>query len=219
MLIDLDPAAIAALREEVPPGTELIEGDGLKWLYFYGCQARPDWFVYCDPPYLQSAVKTRLRYRHVLSAHDHERLLHVLCGLQCCVAISGYPSDLYHAKLRDWRLDMRSVITRGGGMANECLWMNYPRPQRLHDLSFLGRISASGKSTAASSGGGSPAWRPCRPCSGRPCWRPWSRFRNLGPSPQTACPAERGKKRAGPSPATGTAPVLLPCMVGELPAF
>jgi len=54
------------------------------------------------------------------------------------VAISGYASDLYRERLKGWRLETRAVVTRGGSMAMECLWMNCPAPTRLHDVSFRG---------------------------------------------------------------------------------
>lgn len=52
--------------------------------------------------------------------------------------ISGYWSQLYATRLADWRTISYKAVTRGGKLATEWLWMNYPEPIELHDYSFLG---------------------------------------------------------------------------------
>jgi hypothetical protein len=54
------------------------------------------------------------------------------------VMISGYWSELYDCELKDWRSISFQAMTRGGFVATEWLWMNYPEPFELHDYSFLG---------------------------------------------------------------------------------
>ena len=51
---DLEPGAIAALRERVPENTRLHVADGLQVLE--ATIFEPDTFIYADPPYLQQAV-------------------------------------------------------------------------------------------------------------------------------------------------------------------
>jgi hypothetical protein len=69
---------------------------------------------------------------------QHRRLLQILKALPCSIAISGYASALYQQELSDWRLVTFDAITRGHTMRTECVWMNYPEPNQLHDYSFLG---------------------------------------------------------------------------------
>ena len=113
-------------------------GDALELL------ARPferDTFVYCDPPYLQTAVLSRLRYEHVLTPADHRRLLRLLKAQHCPVMVSGYWSRMYAEELVGWRAIQFGSMTRGGYECQEWLWMNYPDPHlngRLHDYRYVG---------------------------------------------------------------------------------
>jgi len=141
LLIDLDPGALGRLTEQVPPGTELLYGDGLDWLMGARlCLEKnlPSTVVYCDPPYLASACASRPRYEHVLSAEQHARLLRRLKQLRCYVLISGYRSELYADWLEGWRVISWPQITRGGTWAEELLWCNFPAPVELHDYRYLG---------------------------------------------------------------------------------
>lgn len=136
IVLDLEPDALAALRDAVPPNTELLEADALDWIQSY--TFRGDEFIYADPPYLPEVCRSRLRYRHVLTREQHERLLQILLRLPCAVMISGYWSDLYAATLAAWRTDHFPQITRGGYPIEEWLWMNYDVPTALHDYRYLG---------------------------------------------------------------------------------
>lgn len=56
------------------------------------------------------------------------------------VMISGYPSQMYADALRapKWRcVSYRARHHRK--TATECLWMNFPEPEQLHDYRFTGR--------------------------------------------------------------------------------
>ena len=115
---------------------EFRHGDALSFLSALDC--RGDEFVYLDPPYLRETRRNGKRiYRHEMSFDDHVRLLEIIRGLDCMVAISGYWSELYADMLRDWRAATWSARTRQG-VAEEWLWMNYPEPARLHDYRYLG---------------------------------------------------------------------------------
>jgi hypothetical protein len=133
--IDRDPGAIAAIAGMVPPGTQLLIGDGIDWLGMHGRTLPMDAMVYCDPPYLGA---TRDRYLHKMMVADHQKLLAILQGLCCRVLISGYDSSLYAADLADWDCVRFDVVNRGGGMSTEVLWRNYPEPDALHDYRYLG---------------------------------------------------------------------------------
>lgn len=52
--------------------------------------------------------------------------------------LSGYHSDLYDLMLPDWEVYTFESITRGGSMATEVVWMNYPNPVELHEYTYLG---------------------------------------------------------------------------------
>ena len=53
------------------------------------------------------------------------------------IMISGYESEMYKEKLKDWRIHKFQSAVRGG-VNTEWVWMNYPAPVKLHDYSFLG---------------------------------------------------------------------------------
>jgi DNA adenine methylase len=91
--------------------------------------ASPRCCLYVDPPYLQ---KTRTRggggYRiDMKGADEHGDLLDALLECRAAVVLSGYPSDLYDAKLGHWcRIEIPT--TSGQGRVNaartEVLWSN-----------------------------------------------------------------------------------------------
>lgn len=97
-----------------------------------------DTLIYLDPPYLPETRSHRKLYHHELLYDDHSNLLDIIKYLPCMVMISGYPSHLYAEKLKTWNRASFQAITRGGTIANEMLWMNYPRPHELHEYTYLG---------------------------------------------------------------------------------
>ncbi len=97
--------------------------------------------VYADPPYLGTARKdiNRRYYKHdALSNEWHERFLDVMLSLRCMVIVSGYESELYHAKLAGWRTAYKWTVNRAGAAVREFVWMNYQEPSLLHDARFVG---------------------------------------------------------------------------------
>lgn len=95
--------------------------------------------VYADPPYLMSVRRggPRRYYRHEMTDMDHALLLDLLVELPCKVVVSGYWSEMYADMLSEWRLERVMVQTRAG-MAEECVWFNYPTPTVLHDARWIG---------------------------------------------------------------------------------
>jgi DNA adenine methylase len=119
------------------PAFQFFAMDALDLLNCY--PFRGDEFVYCDPPYVRSSRRQPgPLYKHEYTDHDHRMLLAALVKLPCSIAISGYPSSLYDDVLSGWRAVEFQAITRGGTMATERVWMNYPGPARLHDYRYLG---------------------------------------------------------------------------------
>ena len=140
ILIDLDRSTIGSLAELVPDA-EVLNVDAITWLEVdreHLARPRVPTVIYCDPPYLASACASRLRYEHVLSDDQHERLLRRCKQLRCYVLISGYWSELYADWLKGWRVVSWPQITRGGTWAQEFLWCNFPEPVELHDYQHLG---------------------------------------------------------------------------------
>jgi len=96
-------------------------------------------FLYLDPPYLMHTRKQqRPLYDYEMTDEQHEELLKLLLDLDCYVMISGYWSEMYADYLGGWHTFSFQSRTRGGSMATEWLWMNYPEPTRLHDYRYLG---------------------------------------------------------------------------------
>lgn len=97
-----------------------------------------DTVIYCDPPYVHSTRTSRHGYNFEMTDEQHESLLTLLQAMRCRVMISGYPSALYSALLKDWRCISYRTRTRGRTLT-ECLWLNFPEPTELHDWRFAGR--------------------------------------------------------------------------------
>jgi DNA adenine methylase len=147
VLIDRDEAVIArakhwVYRKGLNHSTDCHTGDALARLG-HGPNQLPslrwaDTLVYCDPPYLLETRKNRRYYRHEMTRDDHQRLLAILRSLECNVLVSHTPCDLYDAALQGWRCI--TYRTRWHNKtATECLWANFPEPEKLHDWRFAGR--------------------------------------------------------------------------------
>lgn len=121
----------------VVPGLTLLNADALAWLA--STVLSDDAFLYLDPPYLMHTRSCqRPLYRHEFSEEQHRTLLGIIKRLPCRVMISGYWSRMYADALRSWRTVTFQASTRGGRMATEWVWMNYPEPLELHDYRHLG---------------------------------------------------------------------------------
>lgn len=154
--LDLDPAPLAAFAAGSPgsivnnddfiaasdlamlqDGINLFHWDAVEFLDTYNFTGRE--FVYSDPPYVVQTRRTkRPIYDFEYTDQDHEALLSLLVHLPCPVMISGYWSELYADTLAGWHTFTFTSVTRGGSLAEEWLWMNYPEPKRLHDYQYLG---------------------------------------------------------------------------------
>jgi hypothetical protein len=137
--IDADADVVNAFPGDAISGLTLICGDAFTWLTECGAAFGSDVLMYLDPPYVLSTRRQHHPiYRYELCDDDHARLLDLVLGLRCMVAISGYWCQMYADRLSDWRSISFPARTRGGGMATEWLWMNYPEPMLLHDYRYLG---------------------------------------------------------------------------------
>jgi DNA adenine methylase len=144
--IDIDADVVQQFRRTNPdiPNLELHILSALEWLA-PGPAARyytdPHTLIYLDPPYLMSTRSTqRALYKYEFATEaEHDWLLSLIKGMRCMVAISGYASELYADRLKGWRAIQFPAMTRGGTIATEWLWMNYPAPLELHDCRYLGK--------------------------------------------------------------------------------
>lgn len=94
--------------------------------------------IYLDPPFLIETKKIkRPTYKYDFVTQDHVRLLEIAIKLPFMVAISHYPNKLYDHYLKNWRkLEYKAQTRRG--QATEVLYMNYQKPEELHEYNFLG---------------------------------------------------------------------------------
>ena len=137
--IDADAAVIETWKRYLVTTSNLtlVHGDAIEWLA--NNTLSDDTLIYLDPPYLMSTRRQQRQiYRCELSDHDHERLLEVIKPLNCMIMLSGYWSEMYSDALQGWRTDTFTTRTRGGSLAEEWLWMNFPEPLELHDYRYLG---------------------------------------------------------------------------------
>jgi hypothetical protein len=111
--------------------------DSLSWLETAAVYSQT--LIYADPPYLrETRIQQRPLYRYEFDEADHVRLLSILLSLDCMVMVSGYWSELYADMLVDWNVLSFPSYTRSGRSVDEYVWMNYAKPDRLHDYTFLG---------------------------------------------------------------------------------
>lgn len=110
--------------------------------------------IYLDPPYPIPSRKQKVKqYKYEMTIDDHKALLDLIVkksdkrSVECYnwkptgdnyFMISTYPNKLYAEKLKDWTCIDYQVITRGGTLATELLYMNYAIPAELHEYTYLG---------------------------------------------------------------------------------
>ncbi len=145
--IDIDAAVIKKWELNPPADISnlmLLQGDAIVCLknrrLFPELQEK-DCLIYCDPPYLMSTRSSQRQiYEFELAEeNEHRTLLEILKQLNCMIMISGYWSSLYAELLATWRSHHFEAVTRGGTMATEWVWMNFPEPVELHDYRYLGK--------------------------------------------------------------------------------
>lgn len=138
ILVEIDPATALELRASMRdrPDVLVITGDAFAEIPLETLS--PEWVVYCDPPYIMSARKSREPcYRFDWNDADHERFLSWVLSASCHVIVSGYWSELYSARLAGWRHSSFTVGTRRG-RAVEHVWCNFPEPAALHEAGHVG---------------------------------------------------------------------------------
>ncbi len=133
--LDVDPDVVS--QWEGSSFMRIIHQDAAAFLAEYPFEG--DEFIYSDPPYLTSSRRSgRPVYSFEYTEEQHGELLEILVGVPCKVMISGYWSSLYAERLAGWHTMSFDTRTRSGDIATEWVWMNYAKPDELHDYRYLG---------------------------------------------------------------------------------
>lgn len=134
--IDRDERVIQQWRSQGRAVCDLVNDNATTFLARYAY--RGDELVYADPPYVRSTRRRQAPlYRHELDDAGHRELLGVLASLPCLVMVSGYDNALYRDMLSGWRRVTFQAKTHVD-LREECVWMNFEPPRRLHDATHLG---------------------------------------------------------------------------------
>lgn len=107
---------------------------------FWGWNDPARTVIYLDPPYLGEvrSSKRKIYKFEMMSPEAHARLLNGILAMPCRVMISGYDSDQYNAALQGWRKETIPTTNRAGTRVFEQVWLNFPKPRKLHDYGHLG---------------------------------------------------------------------------------
>lgn len=104
---------------ECRPAIELIE----KY-------SRDNVSMYVDPPYVLS-TRRRKQYSVEMEDKDHEELLDALNNSKAKILLSGYDSDLYNKRLKNWERIEFSATAEKGLPRTEILWVNFSPKKQL----------------------------------------------------------------------------------------
>jgi DNA adenine methylase len=97
---------------------------------------------YLDPPYVPAARVSTGNYTFEMTDSDHRDLLATIKQCKGKVMLSGYPNDLYEAKIGDWtrhdfQIDNKVSGAKSKRTMTEFIWCNFceiphARPCRQH---------------------------------------------------------------------------------------
>jgi DNA adenine methylase len=93
-------------------------------------QDGPDTLFYLDPPYLAETRTCDDVYAHEMAVDRHGELLEVICKCAGRVMLSGYPSEMYDSRLRDWTRHKFALPNQAVGGSQkrrmtEVVWCNF----------------------------------------------------------------------------------------------
>lgn len=120
----------------------------------------PDTLHYVDPPYpLElrnegNPYDRKHMYRHEMSRRDHLSLLAFIKKLEGMVALSGYTSEFYESRLKNWRRVETDAMADGARPRTEVLWINPAAADALDrtQMPLLARMEAKPPLLPAESG-------------------------------------------------------------------
>jgi DNA adenine methylase len=89
-----------------------------------------DTLFYLDPPYLGETRTSEEVYAHEMDAEQHSKLLDTICGCKGRVLVSGYPSEMYDHRLRQWTRHEFAIPNQAAGgkqkrRMTEVVWRNF----------------------------------------------------------------------------------------------
>ncbi len=112
---------------------EINNTDAVELIQYY---AKPNVFIFCDPPYYPETRSTNNDYAHEMSPEQHLRLsetLHAASDSGALVAISGYDCEFYSTQYGNWRrveyehtVSSTNFVDAEQRARTEVMWMNYP---------------------------------------------------------------------------------------------
>jgi len=144
VFMDIDPEVRKYYREQVSnfqankSGIYFYPVDYKRFLAVLPDKARAkDLFYFIDPPYLLSTRSGIVKYNFELTDEDHIDLLSLAKQLPGNVMIIHPECELYNNSLSSWR-KIKLTIRYHRKTSNECLYMNYPYPEKLQTYKYLG---------------------------------------------------------------------------------
>ena len=94
---------------------------------------------YFDPPYLKETRRSqRDLYKYEWNLEKHKEFIARCSIVKSNCMISHYPCKLYDEAFSKWR-KITFLSTTRNGQRMECLYMNFEKPLRLLDYSYLGK--------------------------------------------------------------------------------
>jgi DNA adenine methylase len=93
-------------------------------------QDGPETLFYLDPPYLSETRAAENVYTQEMGPQQHAELLGAVRECRGKVMLSGYPSDMYDGRLRDWARHTFVLPNQASGgkskrLMTEVLWCNF----------------------------------------------------------------------------------------------
>ncbi len=93
-------------------------------------QDGPETLFYLDPPYLSETRTAANVYTHEMGIAEHGELLDVIIACKGKVMLSGYPSEMYDRRLRDWARHEFNLPNQAAGgrkkrLMTEVIWCNF----------------------------------------------------------------------------------------------
>jgi len=143
--LDLNEKCLDAGRSLGLSGCIFIKQDTISYLKFFLSMA-PIFkysgmgpFIYLDPPYPVDVRRSKKKiYKYEFTTRDHIALLEVMGSTEMPIMVSTYRNDMYDQYLQEWNRYDYPAVTRKGKVT-ESVYMNYKRPDKLHDYRYIGK--------------------------------------------------------------------------------
>lgn len=102
------------------------------------CSGGVDTFIFADPPYLkETRTYQRDIYKVEWSRDDHWKWIQWCKSRGERIMITHPICDMYMIELKGWNRVTYTYNSRQG-LRDNCIWMNYEKPEELHDYRYCG---------------------------------------------------------------------------------